>query len=402
MATFAFALLVWNAATAATTKPAAEAAAAGYRLAAGDRIVVTVFDQPELTGEQAVDSTGDISLPLVGSVEVAGLTTHQAQDLVRSRLADGYLVNPSVAVRLGELRPIYVLGSVRKPGVYPFLFGTVVRAAIAEAGGYAGSDPAQRQAIPDALAAETRVRQFVIEQAALLVRQARLHAEIDGADTFILPDLPERPTEAELAQIVAGERDALAERRRIVKEKVELLKAQKPYIQSQIDATNSEMASETKRLELVRAEAARAEALVKQGLGTRTTVIQNQLTEAAQETNLSRLKSETLGLTRELDQIDVRIEDEKLAMQSRAVTELAAIHNRIAELTVLIPAARNERDWKLQQARAIDPDGKYQISITRVRAGKSRVETADSTSLLDPGDLIDVKPAGRHSGWPLY
>src|SRR5579859_240877 len=128
-----------------------------YALAPGDRIVVTVFGQQELSGEMTVDGGGDIALPLIGSIAVEGLTPHGCEELIRSKLADGILNSPTVTVRIVEFRPLYIIGQVRAPGAYPFRYGSTVASAIAIAGGYGAGGPQQAAATPDLLAADERL-----------------------------------------------------------------------------------------------------------------------------------------------------------------------------------------------------------------------------------------------------
>src|SRR6266853_4557250 len=107
-----------------------------YRLAPGDRIAVLVFGQAELSGDILVDGAGNILLPFIGPIEVKGLTTLECQKLVRDRLSDGILQEPSVSVRISEPRPLYILGGVRAPGAYPFRYGSTVQSVVAVAGGF--------------------------------------------------------------------------------------------------------------------------------------------------------------------------------------------------------------------------------------------------------------------------
>ena len=79
-----------------------------YKLGPGDRITVTVFGQAELSGDILVDGTGNIVLPLIGPIEVKDLTTVECQNLVRDRLADGVLQQPSVSVRMDVVLPLPV------------------------------------------------------------------------------------------------------------------------------------------------------------------------------------------------------------------------------------------------------------------------------------------------------
>ncbi len=205
-----------------------------YLLGAGDRVVVTVFGQPEFTGELPVDGHGDVTLPLIGPVHVEGSTTGQAQHVIQDRLTDGYLVKPIVTVRLGELRPVSVLGVVRSPGAYPFHFGTAVIGAIAAAGGFAVSDPLQHQVVAEALAADERLQQLVFEQATLLVRQARLQAQLSHLETFAPPELKAPLPDGSMARLLTSERDAMASQLEAVRKAQELLHAQQPRLEREL------------------------------------------------------------------------------------------------------------------------------------------------------------------------
>jgi exopolysaccharide production protein ExoF len=243
----------------------------------------------------------------------------------------------------------------------------------------------------------------VLEQATLAVRQARLQAQVSGQGAFTVPDLPQQPPEAAIAQIVAAEKDALASQLRIVKTKVDLLRAQKSRLFGEIEATQSEMASAAKRLELVQAELKRSSALVQQGVGTHSAAVQLELAVSTEETTIWRLKAEIFRLGRDLDDLNLKIEGETLSMQKEAADELSKVRNRIGELELLVPTARADRDWRRQIAGGpIDPEGGYRITITRVRAGVPKVSAADSTTLLEPGDVVTVMPANRPSGQQLY
>ncbi len=107
-----------------------------YLLGAGDKVRVTVFNEPNLSGEFAVGSDGTISLPLVGDLVAQGKTTKLVADEFAAKLADGYLLKPSVAMEVSVYRPFFILGEVEKPGQYPYANGMTALNAIATAGGY--------------------------------------------------------------------------------------------------------------------------------------------------------------------------------------------------------------------------------------------------------------------------
>ena len=116
--------------------PAAYEYQRGYRIGAGDKLAIRVMGQPELTGVYTVDPDGNISLPLINTVPVAGLSLKEVERLITQRLRNGYLRNPSVSVQPMELRPFYVLGEVRQAGRYAYQPGMTVAQAIAMASGF--------------------------------------------------------------------------------------------------------------------------------------------------------------------------------------------------------------------------------------------------------------------------
>ena len=90
-----------------------------YALGGGDRIQVNVFEVPEYTGTYVIPPGGSINLPLIGSVQVQGLTTEQAADAIARRYAR-FLRRPIISVNLLSPRPInvFVAGAVTRPGGY--------------------------------------------------------------------------------------------------------------------------------------------------------------------------------------------------------------------------------------------------------------------------------------------
>ncbi len=107
-----------------------------YKIETGDTLRVTVFGEQELTAEYKVDSSGSISLPLVGPVPVKGLDVAQAKAMVEQRLAEGFFVEPNVVVEITKYRPFYIIGEVQGPGSYTYTDGMTVLEAVALSGGY--------------------------------------------------------------------------------------------------------------------------------------------------------------------------------------------------------------------------------------------------------------------------
>ncbi len=107
-----------------------------YRLADADKVRVSVFGEPALTGEFSVGENGGVSLPLIGVVPARGLTLMEFEAAVTSALRDGFLNDPRVRVEMLSYRPIYILGEVNTPGEYPYTPGLSVLNVVAMAGGF--------------------------------------------------------------------------------------------------------------------------------------------------------------------------------------------------------------------------------------------------------------------------
>jgi polysaccharide export outer membrane protein len=107
-----------------------------YRLDAGDRLRVVVFGQEGLTNSYSVDVAGVITMPLIGSVPARGCTPAELAAAITSRLQNGFIREPYVAVEIEAYRPFFILGEVAAPGQYPFVPNMTAESAIAIAGGF--------------------------------------------------------------------------------------------------------------------------------------------------------------------------------------------------------------------------------------------------------------------------
>lgn len=135
---------VTNAPAASTNSAAGSAVSApsGYQLSSNDAIGVEVFGEDDLKTSARLNGEGNVSLPLIGSVHLGGLTVSQATQRITELYGKDYLVSPRVnVVLLGYAkRRFTVLGQVNRPGSYEMPEtspgGIDLLEAIAIAGGY--------------------------------------------------------------------------------------------------------------------------------------------------------------------------------------------------------------------------------------------------------------------------
>jgi len=107
-----------------------------YQLGPSDKIRLIVFNEPDLSGEFSINARGQISLPLLGEVDAAGLSIEELRQKIALGLAEGFVKDAQVAAEVVEFRPYYILGEVGAPGEYPYSSGISVIKAVATAAGF--------------------------------------------------------------------------------------------------------------------------------------------------------------------------------------------------------------------------------------------------------------------------
>lgn len=101
---------------------AVEAPGADYVLGAYDVLVITSYDENDLSGTFAIEADGTFTFPMLGRVDAGGKTLREVEASLKTQLvAQGFFNNPQIAVTVNQYRSqkIFILGEVRKPGVYP-------------------------------------------------------------------------------------------------------------------------------------------------------------------------------------------------------------------------------------------------------------------------------------------
>lgn len=108
-----------------------------YRIGPSDLLEISVFQVPDLSRTVRVNTSGAITMPLIGQVQAGGLTGQQLEEAIARKLGETYLQNPQVSVFIKEFisQRVTVGGSVNKSGIFPISGKTTLMQAIALAGG---------------------------------------------------------------------------------------------------------------------------------------------------------------------------------------------------------------------------------------------------------------------------
>ena len=108
-----------------------------YRIGPQDLLKIEVFGVEAMNRSVRVNATGQIALPLIGSIQAGGLTGEQLAAAIAARLAKDYLQNPQVSIFIEEFssQRVIVVGAVKGQTVFPLKGRTTLLQVVTSAGG---------------------------------------------------------------------------------------------------------------------------------------------------------------------------------------------------------------------------------------------------------------------------
>ena len=374
-------------------------AAADYKIATGDRIGVTVVGQTELSGDFTVDDTGSITFPLIGAVEVRGQTVALCQQRLIERLADGYLAQPSIFVRIVELRPVQVIGDVRNPGSFPYRYGAIVKSFVGLAGGVGDARIPASIALVDQLQAVERVRLIQATRTRLTLSKARLEAQRADAENFSAPERQTNDNAEEYRVALDDEQKAFELQTSALRRQLELIRSQIPSMRAESAAIDSQIVSERKQIGLVNEQLDAYQKMAKNGLMRAETMLQLQLGLASKESNVWRLEADLSRLKVTIGEIAIRLQDAENIYKRQVLTDLQDVTRRLLENNAAEPTAKEilavKSDTSIGRANSL-----RSIVITRIRDDNVTLVSATEESVVEPGDVIEVKTVSSFASAP--
>lgn len=108
-----------------------------YRVGEGDVLKVMVYDNPDLETTTRVSGDGTILFPLIGELDIEGLTVSQIAAKIAGKLSTGFILHPQVSVFVEEFRSkrAIIMGEIKLPGLYELSGSTSLMELISKAGG---------------------------------------------------------------------------------------------------------------------------------------------------------------------------------------------------------------------------------------------------------------------------
>lgn len=388
----------------ALAAPAA-AFAEEYRLGVMDKLRIRVAewqtaegairDWSAVSGDYSIGADGALSLPFIGTLPADGRTTAElAEEIGRKmQVLFGLKDLPSASVEIAEYRPVYLAGEVQTPGAYPYAPGLTVLKAVSLGGGLKRADPGQRFA-RDFLRSEGEAAVQLAERNRLLIRRARIAAEMGAAKDIVMPK--ELGDSDEARAILESEKALMASREKRLRLQLTALADLKSLLTNEIDALGKKSETQTRQLELVQGDLTKVDSLAEKGLAISSRRL--ALEQRAADLQAALLDIDTASLKAKQD-INKASQDETNLQNDWDAQLAQEMQNTEQELDTLTLKLGTSRDLMseamLQSADAVTLKGgasaaNIGYSILRTVKGKAEQIRATETTPILPGDVVKV------------
>jgi exopolysaccharide production protein ExoF len=357
----------------------------------------TVRDWSAISGDYTVGASGGISLPFLGTMPASGKTTSEISEELGLQLQKlfGLPDRPSASVELAQYRPIYLAGEIQTPGEYPFAPDMTVLKAVSLGGGLRRAENGQRFA-RDFINAHGESSVQITERNRLLVRRARLQAEIAEKTDIVMP--AELKGVADAPGLLESEKALMVSRDKRQKLQLIALAELKSLLQSEIEALGKKSVTQTRQLELVIEDKGRVDVLAEKGLALSARKL--AVEQRAADLQAALLDIDTASLKAKQD-VSKASQDETNLRNDWDAQLAQELQNTEAELDTLSLKLITSRDLMTEAlvqsadasltpkpGRTID----INYSIIRQKDGKSTTIAADEGTPIQPGDVVKVQP----------
>ncbi|MBB3408986.1 exopolysaccharide production protein ExoF [Rhizobium sp. BK316] len=352
-----------------------------------------------LDGTYSVDDAGNLSIPIAGQIRASGQTTEQLSDAISDALAEkaDLPVRPFIAVEIDQHAPIFVNGSIERPGRYPFEANMTVIKAVSIAGGYMRARDDSSYYDRDRIQAAGDYRTAVLNRRDLLMRAARLRAEIAGQSDFGIPS--EIAGVPDIDKLKAEELNLMRLRAVETNSKVEAADDLSRLYTQEIQSLEAKIVSQKRQIDLAQQELNNVNTLVSKGLTSNTR-------QFSVDRSLAETQSELLDL-------EIALTKSRQGLNESQREKADIINKRNAENQQelnTINLAINKAGIDMQVAQLLGDQAGYSAELARMGAESTLLGTtkknfkivrrnedgsysnivADENTALLPHDIIEI------------
>lgn len=352
------------------------------------------LQRSEVSGERTIQDDGNISLPFMGQIPVAGLTCPELETAVAKAFEAVFHRPAFVTVVSVEHNPIYIVGPVKNPGSYKYTAGMTALHAIALAGGIERPQKDSWQAV-EAIHEETKVEGARTNASRLLARVAVLRAERDGKPVTIPPRLMQILGQAEAEAIISDEKAlrVLALSTRHARETA--LRTAIASAKNEIEIANDRIAPLDNIIKLRNERLTAMTSLNTRGIASQAQLVEVQATLFDVESRKQEALASLAIAKHKLEQAEEDTAQFDLENKTQTENEIAAANREIADNITTIESGKETLTTiqsNLGKAAQLPKRSDYTLEIIRKTSGGSDLIQANDLTELEPGDLVRVKP----------
>jgi len=384
--------------------PLTSARAEDYRLDVMDKLHIRVAewrtaegavrDWSTVSGDYTVGASGTVSLPFLGELLASGKTTAEVAEEIgtKMQLLFGLRDRPSASVELAQYRPIYLAGEVQKPGEYPYAPNMTVLKALSLGGGLRRGETGQRFA-RDFIRAEGDSSVFIAERNRLLVRRARLQAEIADRAEIALP--PELKDVREAPELLASESALMQSRDKRLKLQLTALADLKTLLRNEIESLAKKSETQSRQLKLVESDREKVYNLTEKGLtvSSRRLAIEQQVADL--QAGLLDIDTASLKARQDVSKASQDETNLKNDWDAQLAQELQNTERELDTIALKLGTSRDLMAEAMMQSaeaatRAKERVASVTYSIVREKDGRTSEFPADENTKVLPGDVVKV------------
>ncbi|POF31081.1 polysaccharide biosynthesis/export family protein [Roseibium marinum] len=361
----------------------------------------SIFEWSPLTGEFTVSTSGNLTLPILGSLPVAEKTVEQISAQISEGLQKivGLQKPPSASVEVSEYRPFFVGGLVSKPGKYDYFPGLTVLQALSIAGGYAR--PVDRDAMGiqrEVLSSRGTLRQLQAERLSLLARNARLEAVIRGEPEISFPEeITSQSHKPEIRQILKEEQQIFTATQKAMEAEINSLSRNMSYAADHTEVLKSKQETLEKQATLADDELGKISGLVSKGLTVSTRQFGAEQFVSELQTRQLDVAMALITTQQAVAMAEYKIEDVQEKYRLEAQIQQTEVRDRLTSVAAGIQTTRaliqNIELYAPEAAASagFDTGTEFTMMIIRNVNGEIQRFSVDELSTVLPGDVVQVE-----------
>lgn len=394
--------------------PSVSAETGDYLLGPQDRLMIRVYTLRKnvgeahpwesLTGEFTIGDSGNLSMPIIGQVPTAGMSTGALADRISQSLKEvvGLADIPTTSVEVLRYRPFYVLGAVQEPGLYEFKPGLTVLQALGTARGLLRAEDmtANERA---SLETEGSLRELNAERIDLLAKLARLHAETSDAKRISFPEeLTMLDRDQRVKDAIRDEEVRFSARSKALSAELEAMEQSLAFYEEELTTLQAKVVSLGRQAELTEQELKTVTLLVRKGIAVAPRQLAAESAQLLVEGNRLDLQVAILRAQQGLAQTKRSLVELPARYRRESIDEMVTTRGLLEQNQQKLATSERLLTFLEQRSSGLELDSNRIVAafeMTRLTPDGPIKQSVGENDKIEPGDVLTVilnRPSGAN------